>query len=348
MWWIGQQLDGGHAEVLEVAHRRLGRQAAVGAAQVLAHLGVPLREALDVHLVDDRLVPRRARAGGRPPSRSAGRSTSDFGIASRVVLVVALEVGVVAGPVGHVGQRVGPSQSIAPSIAFAYGSISSLDGLKRWPPRARTGRGRGSRSAGRARRREVAVPVERRALGDLDALLAVVGVEQAQLDALACSENREKFVPSPSQVGPAGTAVRARRRELHAAPPTTPRERHEARLERRLVPGHDDLAVPRRARARTSPRSSYTAVHAARTRTSRRRRRRRLVHIAGRQLAPQRSIRAYTSAISGSAARVSLERSNVAGPAGRGRPRRRTRRRRRTRPGAPRAWPRRSPRRCGR
>ena len=34
---------------------------------------VQLREALDVRLVDDGLVPRASRAAGRPPSRSAGR-----------------------------------------------------------------------------------------------------------------------------------------------------------------------------------------------------------------------------------------------------------------------------------
>ena len=56
-----QQLDRGHAERLEVLDRRLRGQAGVGAAQVLAHAGVAHREALDVRLVDHRLVHRRVR-----------------------------------------------------------------------------------------------------------------------------------------------------------------------------------------------------------------------------------------------------------------------------------------------
>ena len=57
-----EQLDGGDAEALQVRDRRVRREPRVRAAQVLAHVGVLLREALDVHLVDDGLVPRRARA----------------------------------------------------------------------------------------------------------------------------------------------------------------------------------------------------------------------------------------------------------------------------------------------
>ena len=55
------QLDGRDAELVQVLDRRLGRQRRVGAAQLLRHVRVQLREALDVQLVDQRLVPRRAR-----------------------------------------------------------------------------------------------------------------------------------------------------------------------------------------------------------------------------------------------------------------------------------------------
>ena len=56
-----QQLDRGDAQALEVGQRLLGGQAGVGAAQVLAHRGMALGVALDVGLVDDRLVPRAPR-----------------------------------------------------------------------------------------------------------------------------------------------------------------------------------------------------------------------------------------------------------------------------------------------
>ena len=72
----------------------LGRQAGVGAAQVLAHLGVAHREALDVRLVDHRLGP--GRRGGRSSSQSNASSiTTHLRDRGGAVLVVELEVGVV-------------------------------------------------------------------------------------------------------------------------------------------------------------------------------------------------------------------------------------------------------------
>src|SRR6185436_8749850 len=57
------QLDGGHAQLLEVVdHHRVG-QAGVAAADVLGDAGVTHRHSLDVRLVDDGLVvgdPQRA------------------------------------------------------------------------------------------------------------------------------------------------------------------------------------------------------------------------------------------------------------------------------------------------
>ena len=46
--------------------------AGVGAALLLGDVGVQLGEALDVGLVDQRLVVGDVRAGGRPPSRRTG------------------------------------------------------------------------------------------------------------------------------------------------------------------------------------------------------------------------------------------------------------------------------------
>ena len=55
-----EQLDRRDAEVLEIGDRRRMREARVGAAQLLRHVGVELREALHVGLVDDGVVERDA------------------------------------------------------------------------------------------------------------------------------------------------------------------------------------------------------------------------------------------------------------------------------------------------
>jgi hypothetical protein len=57
----GHQLDRRDTELLQMLDRRFRRQRFVGAAQRLGDVGMLLRETLDVHLVDDRLVPRRTR-----------------------------------------------------------------------------------------------------------------------------------------------------------------------------------------------------------------------------------------------------------------------------------------------
>ena len=100
-----QQLDRGDPEPLQVAERLLGGQAGVGAPQVLAHGRVEHRVALDVRLVDHRLVPRRARRRVAFPVEAL---VDDDRLRDRlgVVLVVGLEVRVLRA-VGGVGQRVG-------------------------------------------------------------------------------------------------------------------------------------------------------------------------------------------------------------------------------------------------
>ena len=69
-----QQLDRGDAERRQVA-RSPARcaSARVRAAQLLGHVGVQLREALDVRLVDHRVVTADVAAARRPPSRIADR-----------------------------------------------------------------------------------------------------------------------------------------------------------------------------------------------------------------------------------------------------------------------------------
>ena len=96
-----QQLDGGHAELLQVLDGRLGGEPGVGAAQRLRDLGVEPREALDVELVDDGLVPRRARRGVVAPGEGGVDDGGERGEV-RVVAVVEGEVlGRVADPVAE-------------------------------------------------------------------------------------------------------------------------------------------------------------------------------------------------------------------------------------------------------
>ena len=59
----GHQLDGRHPELLEVLYGRGRGETGVGTAQILRYVRMPLRKPLDVELVDNGLVPRRA---GRP------------------------------------------------------------------------------------------------------------------------------------------------------------------------------------------------------------------------------------------------------------------------------------------
>ncbi len=62
------QLDRGHVQRLEVVDDRRMAESCVGAAQLLGDAGMRLRHALDVGLVDDRLVVGRARCAVGLPS----------------------------------------------------------------------------------------------------------------------------------------------------------------------------------------------------------------------------------------------------------------------------------------
>ena len=68
-----QQLDGRDAQVGQVLDGRLRGQPGVAAAQVLGHVRVELGEALDVQLVDHRLVP----GGARRPVVAPGEGRVD-------------------------------------------------------------------------------------------------------------------------------------------------------------------------------------------------------------------------------------------------------------------------------
>ena len=149
--------------------------------------------------------PRRAR---RPPSRSARSTTTDLGIAARVVLVVGLEVGVV-GAVGRVGQHVGRvpvdaaldrlgvrvDQQLGRVEAVALlGVVGAVDAV--------------AVALAGADARQVAVPVVRGALGDARcAPRCRSSSNRHSSTRSACSEKSEKFVPSPSQVAPSGNGA---------------------------------------------------------------------------------------------------------------------------------------------
>src|SRR5438270_238713 len=80
------QLDGRHAELLEMFERRLGRERLVRAPQMVWNVGMADREAAHVHLVDDGVVPRR-------PGRTIvapGKCGVDDGSERRVLGVVAI------------------------------------------------------------------------------------------------------------------------------------------------------------------------------------------------------------------------------------------------------------------
>ena len=137
-------------------------------------------------------------SGGRSSSQSkAGSITTHFGIAAASSSSSGSRSASSAGP-GDVRERRSPaSQRTAPSIAFAYGSIRSFAGLKRWPcgrvvgPVDAVAVALAGPDAG-----QVAVPVERRALAS----------------ARAASRGRRR------RTGTARRARRARRRARSSCP----------------------------------------------------------------------------------------------------------------------------------
>ncbi len=142
-----------------------------------------LREALDVRLVDDGLRPRRAEQAVALPVE-AGVDDERLRDRLGVVLVVGLEVGDV-GVVGDVGQR---ARLLPLDLALDRLAVRVDEQLAGVEAVALLGQVRAVHAVAvalaRADVRQVAVPVVGRALPDLDARLVVVGVEEAELDAL--------------------------------------------------------------------------------------------------------------------------------------------------------------------
>ncbi len=203
-----QQLDRRHAERLEIVDRSGAREPAVATAQVLAHLLTQLREPLDVHLVDHGLVPRRARPSPVVVLPVERRVDHERARDRRCgVRLVNRQVGVVAAA-RHVRQRVRGTpvdrsvdrlrvrvdQQLRPvEPAAGLRVVRAVDAVAVALPRPDP--------------RQVAVPVERGALVQLDALFPSVLVIEAELDALrVLGEERE--------VRPVAVPVRAERERL--------------------------------------------------------------------------------------------------------------------------------------
>ncbi len=188
----GQELDRRHAQALEVLERPFRCEAAVGAAKVFPYVRVQGREALDVHLVDDRLVPRDARTHVVVVLPVEALVDDDaLGHRRRVVDRVALEIRVVS--VRDVRQR-------APRVEVDRAGdrlrVRVEQELARVEPVALRRRPAAVDAVRvvlpRADARHVPVPVERGPLEQLDALLLPVVVEEAELDALCVlGEERE-------------------------------------------------------------------------------------------------------------------------------------------------------------
>ena len=83
----GEQLDGGDSQRGEVLEDRRVREPGVGAAHLGRDVGVPHGQALDVGLVDDRLVPGDLQAPVVPPVEE-GRGHHPLGDVGRAVAVV--------------------------------------------------------------------------------------------------------------------------------------------------------------------------------------------------------------------------------------------------------------------
>ncbi len=196
------ELDGGDAELLVVLDHHRVRQRRVGAADLLGDARVGLGEALDVRLVDDRLVVRGARVAVVVPVEVRADDDRLAHVRAGVLLVVGV---LVAPGVGEAGLRpvdvavdglgVGVEQQLVRVAAVAV-----LRLVRPVHPEAV--------ALARADVRQVAVPDEGVALGQGDPGLGAVLVEQAQLD-LGRDLGEQREVGAGAVVGGAERVRRA-------------------------------------------------------------------------------------------------------------------------------------------
>ena len=170
-----QQLDGGHSEVEQMADGRLVTEPGVGALQLGRYAGVPHGEALDVHLVDDRVRVRTPGPGGVVPTERLVHDQAAWHMPGRVQR--ARRSGVAAGRVPeHLGPEAhSPAERPGVRVEQQLGRVAAQ-------PRARVVTAAGAVPIGlpEAGARHEAVPhagvvVQQRDLG-----LGAVAVEQAQ------------------------------------------------------------------------------------------------------------------------------------------------------------------------
>ena len=191
---------------VQVLDRRRVRDAGVGAAQLLGDPRVGHRQALDVGLVDDRLVVRRLRRAVDAPVEVRVDDDGLRHVRRRVVVVALLGLEVVAEDrlvpvdlaVDGLGVRVEEqlvrvaAQALGGVVRAVHAEAVALAGV----------------DAGQEGVPDVAVH-----LGEPDALLVAVVVEEAQLDLLGhLAEDREiragAVVRGPEGVGAAGPDLR--------------------------------------------------------------------------------------------------------------------------------------------
>ncbi len=189
MHW--HQLDGGDAEALQVLDDGRRAETGVRAAILRRHLRMQLGEAAHVHLVDDRVVPRRARIAVVAPRE---RRVDDLALrhAARVVAPILRQVGALtADAIAEVriapGERpddrlrIGIEQQLLRVEAMAVlRLVRAVHAIAVQLPRPRLG--------------QVAVPDLVRLLAQRDALQLAppAAIEQAQLDAFRMlGEQRE-------------------------------------------------------------------------------------------------------------------------------------------------------------
>ncbi len=247
MWCTGSSSTAVTPSDVRYAIASGAREAAVRAAQILAHAVAELREPLDVQLVDH-ASRSTACAAGRSSSSSQsndGSMTTHFGIAgaeSDSSIVRSASSAPAPGTYGSVFAASPVDRAVDRLRVRVDQQLRRVEAAAR--RRARTARARGSRSAGRADAGQVAVPVERGALAQLDALLVAVLVEEAELDPLrVLGEERE---------------VRAVAVPLRAERERRARSRPDASTSRGTVPVAAD-AVRGAATIRSDPRRAQAA-----------------------------------------------------------------------------------------
>ena len=160
-----QQLDRGDAERGQVLQDRRVREAGVGAAQVLGHVGVLHREPAQVQFVDDGVVPRRVRAVVVTPRERVVHDHRARDVRGRVGVGVRIDRRVLP-EVALDTARVRVDQQLLRVVEQAVpGVIRAVDAEAVPLPRPDPG--------------DVAVPHLEGAFGQRDAGLGAVGVEQA-------------------------------------------------------------------------------------------------------------------------------------------------------------------------